>query len=287
MIGRDDSEVLLALADASCDAQGWSTALTLLRSQTQADRVMLFTESGAWGCTGAPPATRPACFAALRPSRAYGPEELADRAGPFDPDFSQGDARVIVAPKPWAALWLHRARGGFRAADSARLSTLMPHIAQALALGQEHAAMTGALAGAQALLWRAGLGRIGPDGPDATATRLLAEAGCPAPAPPPDTVQALPSGISAYGLPGGGAVLRAARDLPAPERIARALGLTLSEARLARALGQGQTLPEAGAALGLTRETGRSYAKQIYAKTGVRGQTGLIRLLWSSALAFG
>ena len=140
---------------------------------------------------------------------------------------------------------------------------------------------------AQAMLWHAGLGRTGPNGPDATAARLLAEAGISAPDVAPGALRALPGGITAYGLTNNEILLRAARDLPAPARLAQALGLTLSEARLARTLGQGQSLPQASATLGLTRETGRSYAKQIYAKTGVSGQSGLVRLLWCSALAFG
>ncbi|SUZ31640.1 hypothetical protein ROE7235_01390 [Roseibaca ekhonensis] len=283
MIARDDSDILLALGETARDTAAWDRVLLQLRDQMQAARATLYTERAVFGDT----LPCPTCFGALRPNRVYSAEELVDRAGPFDPDFTEGDARVVVAQKPWAALWLHKPRGSFRAADSARLSALMPHIAQAVVLGQERAAMAQALNGAQALLWRAGLGQIGPDGPDATATRLLAEAGHAIPtAVAPGAMQAL-GGITAYGLPDGDMLLRAKRDLPAPERIASALGLTLSEARLARALGQGSALTEASAALGLTRETGRSYAKQIYAKTGVAGQSGLVRLLWCSALAFG
>lgn len=284
MIARDDSDILLALGDTVRDTAAWDRVLVQLRDQMQATRATLYTERAVFGDT----LPCPACFGALRPNRVYSAEELVDRAGPFDPDFTEGDARVVTAQKPWAALWLHKPRGSFRATDSARLSALMPHITQAVVLGQERAAMAQALNGAQALLWQAGLGQIGPDGPDATATRLLAEAGHATPtAVAPGALQALPGGITAYGQPDGDMLLRATRDLPTPERIASALGLTPSEARLARALGQGLALTEASATLGLTRETGRSYAKQIYAKTGVAGQSGLVRLLWCSALAFG
>ncbi|MCC1480096.1 helix-turn-helix transcriptional regulator [Roseibaca sp. Y0-43] len=285
MIARDDSEFLLALAEAARGTQAWGAALALLRGQMQADRVVLYAEAQAWACTDTPPPDRPACFAALRPSRAYGAEEMADRAGPFDPDFTQGDSRVIAAAEPRLWLWLWRARGQFRAADSARLTSLMPHVAQALGLGQERARLAQALQTAQALHWRAGLGLVGPDGPDATAERLLDAGGVVTTAP--GTLRALPDGVSAYGLPDGTVLLRAPRDLPDPETLAHALGLTLSEARLARAVAQGQSLAEASASLGLTRETGRSYAKQIYAKTGTTGQPALMRLIWCSALAFG
>ncbi|MBN2760741.1 MAG: helix-turn-helix transcriptional regulator [Rhodobacteraceae bacterium] len=283
MIARDDSDILIALADAVREQAAWGKVLDLLRSQMQASRATLYTENAVLGDS----VPRPACFAALRPNRVYTAEELADRAGPFDPDFGTGDSRVIAAAGRQATLWLHRARGNFRAADSARLSGLMPHITQALALAEDRAALAVALADAQTLTWRAGLGQIGPEGPDATAARLLRDAGCAAPLVAAGATRALPGGLSAYGLPDGCVLLRAKRDLPAPERLAPALGLTLSEARLARAIAQGESLAKASAALGLTRETGRSYAKQIYAKTGVSGQSGLVRLLWSGALAFG
>lgn len=289
MIARDDSEVLLALAEAARGTQGWEAALALLRVQMQADQVALFAEAEAWASAGAPPPDRPACFAALRPLRVYGAEELADRAGPFDPDFTQGDTRVISAANPrlWLRLW--RARGQFRAADSARLSSLIPHIAQVVGMAQERIRLARALDRAEAMQWRAGLAQLEADGANAPAAHLLEEARItPAMAMvAPGVSRALPGGLSAYGLPDGTVLLRAARELPAPDRLAHALGLTLSEARLARALGQGLSLPEATAVLGLTRETGRSYAKQIYAKTGVNGQPALMRLLWCSALAFG
>lgn len=283
MIANEDTEILLALGHATRDGHAWGHVLALLCGQMQASRATLFTERAVHGAA----VPHPDCFAVLRPNRVYTAEELTDRAGPFDPDFSTGDHRVIAAQGPRICLWLHRARGVFRARDSSRLSSLIPHVAQAVALGQERATLAAALDRAQSLQWRAGLGLIGPEGPDSTAARLLAEAGTHAPSLAPGTLAKPPGGLSAYGLPDGKTLLRFNRPLPAPEQIAPALGLTLSEARLARALGQGQSLQKASAALGLTRETGRSYAKQIYAKTGVSGQSGLMRLLWSSALAFG
>lgn len=283
MIAAEDREILLALGNAARNGPAWGHVLVLLSDQMQASRATLFTEAATHGA----PLPRPDCFAALRPNRVYTAEEMADRAGPFDPDFGLGDHRVIRVQDPAVWLWLFRTRGHFRAADSARLSSLIPHIAQAVAQRQERAELVAALSQAQALLWRAGLGLVGPEGPDTTAARLLADAGGPVPDITPGTLASLPGGVSAYGLPDGRTLLRGSRALPAPEQIAPALGLTLSEARLARALGHGQSLTDASAAHGLTRETGRSYAKQIYAKTGVSGQSGLVRLLWCGALAFG
>lgn len=287
MIARDDSELLLAMDGASRDSAGWDKLLGMLCTQMQASRATLYDTDQVLGCSDDTRPARPDCFGALRAGRVYGAEELADRARPFDPDFSQGDSRVIAAQAPPLWLWISTGRGAFRATDSARLTSLMPHLAQAVRIGQERNSLAQALDAANALQWRAGLGWIGPDGPDATAARMLAEAGCLRPSIAPEELRSLRGGLSAYGLPDGRAVLRAARDLPSPDRIAAALGLTLSEARIARALGQGQSLPDASATLGLTRETGRSYAKQVYAKTGVSGQSGLVRLLWCSALAFG
>lgn len=288
MIARDDSELLLALDRASRESGGWDRVLSLLCTQMHASCATLYSADGVLGRSDGTRPARPVCFAALRTGRVYAGEELVDRAGPFDPDFSHGDSRVIAAQAPPLWLWVHTGRGGFRAADSARLSSVMPHVAQAVIAGQEHSATARALEAAIALQWRAGLGWIGPDEPDAAATRLLAEAGrVGAPNIAPGELRSLSAGLSAYGLPDGRVLLRAARDLPSPERIATALGLTLSEARLTRALGQGQSLAQASATVGLTRETGRTYAKQIYAKTDVNGQTELMRLLFCSALTFG
>jgi DNA-binding CsgD family transcriptional regulator len=290
MIPRDDSELLLAMGRAAQDNAVWPHVLAALRDQMQATRAVLFAETCTWCCTQPPPALPP-CFAALRSGRVYSGEELVDRAGPFDPDFSQGDARVIGDRSANLWLWLHRQRGMFRAADSARLSALWPHMVHSVVMGREHAATLAQLAMAEATLWRAGLAGIDPNSPTPgpVAARLLAEQNVA-----PSTMALRPGGLtvvkgmSAYCLPDGKlAILRAARDLPQPDQLAHALGLTLAEARLARTLGQGHSLPEATARLGLTRETGRSYAKQIYAKTGVSGQPGLMRLLWRSALAFG
>lgn len=61
--------------------------------------------------------------------------------------------------------------------------------------------------------------------------------------------------------------------------------LSASEARLALALCRGKRIAEAGAEIGLTVETARSYSKAIYAKTGARGQPDLVRIILGSILA--
>ena len=74
-------------------------------------------------------------------------------------------------------------------------------------------------------------------------------------------------------------------DADRHEQIAQLFGLLPSEARLALALSRGLSIAEAAQALGLTLETARNYSKKIYAKTGTRGQSDLVRLILTSVLA--
>lgn len=69
------------------------------------------------------------------------------------------------------------------------------------------------------------------------------------------------------------------------EQIAELFGLLPSEARLALALSNGQSIAEAAQSLGITVETARNYSKKIYAKMGARGQSDLIRFILTSVLA--
>ena len=66
--------------------------------------------------------------------------------------------------------------------------------------------------------------------------------------------------------------------------VAQMFALPLSEARLALALARGASLREAAAELGLTEQTARSYSRQIFARTGWRGQPDLMRALLTSAI---
>ena len=67
-------------------------------------------------------------------------------------------------------------------------------------------------------------------------------------------------------------------------RLAAALGLSRSEARLAARLCDGETLTEAAEALDWTLETARSCSKQVFARSGARGQTDLVRRVLGGAL---
>ena len=72
-----------------------------------------------------------------------------------------------------------------------------------------------------------------------------------------------------------------------PAILSQALDIALSEARLVVCLSQGLSLSEAAEHLGLTVETARNYSKQIYAKTGTKGQADLVRRVLNGVATFG
>lgn len=69
------------------------------------------------------------------------------------------------------------------------------------------------------------------------------------------------------------------------ESLAEMFRLTASEARLALALGKGNTLAEAAQMMGITLQSARTYSKRIFQKTGTRRQAELVRLLLTSTLS--
>jgi len=66
------------------------------------------------------------------------------------------------------------------------------------------------------------------------------------------------------------------------EDISQIFDLLPCEARLVLALSRGMTIAEAADFLGLTIASARTYTKRIYAKTGARGQTDLVRFVHRS-----
>lgn len=72
-----------------------------------------------------------------------------------------------------------------------------------------------------------------------------------------------------------------------PSHLAQALDIATSEARLAASLAKGLTIAESAKELGLTIETARNYSKQIYAKTGAKGQADLVRRVLNGVSMFG
>jgi DNA-binding CsgD family transcriptional regulator len=74
--------------------------------------------------------------------------------------------------------------------------------------------------------------------------------------------------------------------LATPEQVvARLYGLTSSEARLAVAVASGDSLDGSAAAREISVSTVRQQMKQVFAKTGVRRQADLVRLLLTGPAA--
>jgi DNA-binding CsgD family transcriptional regulator len=94
--------------------------------------------------------------------------------------------------------------------------------------------------------------------------------------------------LHATTLPGVAALgaVRSTATAPDPAALRALHGLSAREAALASALAAGESLPEAGARLGLTRETARNYSKRIFAKTGASGQPDLVRTILTGLAPF-
>ena len=300
MLNVQDSVVLEAMFQAASAGGAWPQMLAALADYLHADTGQLFTSQGAWDSTGPVAEPTPEMLTGLRTGRVYTGEELQARAltGHLIAGFSDMRALGLRLPSETAWILALRMRGTFRAVDSAALSALGPHLLQALSLARQIRTSATRSQHADDLLRRLGLGRLEFDplgrciAQDTTARDLLARADMT-----PAQLSHSSAGLHQLTetlechtrlLPDGGReiVLRATDlPLPAPAVIAQALGLTLAEARLARALGHGARLSEAAQTLGITVETARFYSKQIFAKTGLRGQADLMRRLWSGLLA--
>lgn len=70
-----------------------------------------------------------------------------------------------------------------------------------------------------------------------------------------------------------------------PVALLRLMGLTPSEARLGAAVGEGLSMREAGARLGITETTARSVLKTVYAKLNIARQSQLARIVARLELA--
>lgn len=73
----------------------------------------------------------------------------------------------------------------------------------------------------------------------------------------------------------------AASPLPKAEALRALYGLTPTEARVADLIGAGLEVKEVGSRLGMTLETTRFHVKRIFAKTGIRRQVELVRMMAS------
>jgi DNA-binding CsgD family transcriptional regulator len=75
--------------------------------------------------------------------------------------------------------------------------------------------------------------------------------------------------------------------VPTAEVLQGLFDLTPAEARVARGIGQTQTVEKLATSLGVTRETVRTQLRAVFGKTGVSRQTELVALLAGKALPFG
>lgn len=83
---------------------------------------------------------------------------------------------------------------------------------------------------------------------------------------------------------GSGFAMLLARDIATRDEIdldylASVFGLTITEARLTRAVCNGASVDQAAEQMTITAATVRTHLKRIYAKTGVRRQVDLVRLV--------
>ncbi|MFW2850480.1 helix-turn-helix transcriptional regulator [Sphingomonas sp. TX0543] len=315
----DETDLLLPLHEAAREAPRWRTFLARLRQRTRADSAHLLTSP--FG------AALPAPFnditpERLRPNRVYAAAELGERAA-----GDGRIIRVTEPSGAGAVLAIIGVARVFTAADSALLSALGPHLAVALTGMVAIDGLRARLDLAEDIVARTGTGRISFDRDarvlhfDPIAERIVrastgnspaigqrlrigdleAERLLPlAAATFADSPDSAPRTLRLSAMPACNILLVPARPAMAalfrspiatgPQRLAaiEAIhGLTHSEGRLAAALADGASIAQAAATIGLTIETARNYSKRIYAKTGVRGQAELVRLLCTgvSALA--
>jgi DNA-binding CsgD family transcriptional regulator len=301
MMTAHDSAILMSIIQAATQPAGWPVMLHDMADHLTADHAQLFVGSRGWDQRGPLSVPCPEGLAGLRARRVYTGEELADRA----PGFAEGmsDSRAIGLRLSCGLGWLVvlRQRGQFRAMDSAALTGFAPHLEQAWQIAAQFTALTGHAERAETVARRIGVGYVDfdarglPVARDGVAHDLLARVQY-LPSLPRDMGQtallSIPPDLDLLcqrGPDGGVVGILRARDqsLPPPETLSEALQLTLPEARLVRTLAQGATMAEAADCMGLTLETARYYSKQVYAKTGLRGQSDLMRRIWTSALVLG
>ena len=77
------------------------------------------------------------------------------------------------------------------------------------------------------------------------------------------------------------------RDAPGARDFSELFGLTAAEARLAEGLASGLDLTEYASRAAVSKETVRTQLKAVFAKTGVRRQADLVRVLGEAAVAHG
>ncbi len=328
----EETELLLQLhADAGAGA-GWGGVLGRLAALTRAGTAALLAAPAGGAVAllgqhgpGLAEATAPGDplgLLRMRPERVHAGGDLP---GGVVPDAPLRAMAVRASAGGMAWLLVARTPGApeFRAVDGVLLSTLAPHLPQALALADRlartraHAALQDTLAARLGLGWLAfdpegrvlahdpaaarlldGVARLRPgqrlalpdQGAEAALARALERArtkGAAAAALRGGALGLLVMAANGMGPPGAtliGALRGPPPTPPDPALVAQTFGLPLAQARLAMALAQGASLREAAGTLGVTEETARSYSRAIFARTGWRGQPDLMRALLTSAV---
>lgn len=306
MNDRDLLQISIQIIDSAKEKNAFPALLQTLVSALQADDAWLLFRGGAWRLGHEKIVANPVTDSLrnLRFERVYTREDWPNCEITIP---ERGDCRALGINLPSGPAWfvLVRKRGQMRAVDSARLSALAPHLAQALKLAERLYADEARQSGMSLALRRASIGVLHLDKPppafphaDTTAQVLMAAHGLTLGA----LVQYWPRDLGGDCLieignqldlvvtphPCGQGTLGFLRprlgSLPEPAMLAQSLGLSLSEARFARALALGTSLDHAARELGLTEATARFYSKQIFAKTHEPGQAALMRRIWASAL---
>ena len=345
----DERDLLVPLATGMHERPVWDIFLRRLLARTQARQVCLLLRPRE--AAHLPPVLRRASLApddpvpdfaqfdalgliplaTMRPGRVYALQEnlsasedgLRGRQVSVLAQAQVGQARFIrirtrAENEGWLAIT--HPRQDFGGADSALLSSLVPHLGAALDNLAAYDALRLRAVVAEEALAALGIRQAALD----DHARTVAADGLAPELPggrlplPPRAVQALAKACTALAgaPPGERRIVRASEEdggdvllRPCPPAdtglptaavavglgrtdrrenaasgarvLAAVLGLSPREAALAEAISRGQSIVEAGAALHLTPETARNYTKRIYAKTGASGQADLVRLVLS------
>lgn len=305
----DDSDILLTLYRSAQDSAAWAGFLRALSARAGATAAYVVTqregESPQFFGAGAVPLAQEALMR-MRYLRPYSGDDIA-AAQPFRAIRVRvdggGDAWVIVV----------RQGDDFAAATSALLSGLAPHLALATAQFWRQERALAHQAAVQDMAARLGISWVllGANGAALAANdsvppnlmigdklrlpisaqrqlsqRILSYVEGQNTVPLALNIAASQALLVPFSGHGAAAILYVLSAKPAPEQawpvLTDIFALTPNEARFAAQLVQGQSIAQAGAALGFTLETARHYSKQLYAKMGAAGQVEVVRRIENS-----
>lgn len=305
----DDSDILLTLYRSAQDSAPWAGFLRAVANRTVATAAHVVTqregESPQSFGAGSVPLAQDALMR-MRYLRPYSGDDMA---------AAQRFRAIRVRAEGGGDAWAIVVRQGddFASATSALLSSLAPHIALAVAqFWRQERALAGQSA-AQNLAARLGISWVllGANGVAIAASdfpppglligdklrlptpmqrqltqRILSYAEGQNAAPLVLNIATNQALLVPFSGQGAAAILYVLTAKPTPEQawpvLADIFALTPNEARFAAELAGGQSIAQAGTALGFTLETARHYSKQLYAKLGAAGQVEVVRRIENS-----